>query len=81
MMIREYQATKEVLVQSKHSAILVKLKQQKTKYKLDYTLPLGVEDASAPSLEDMKSLVMLYLLIGNKFLPLVLILSLDRTVL
>jgi glycerophosphoryl diester phosphodiesterase len=48
------QATKQVLIQSKDSAVLVKLKQQKTKYKLVYTLPLGVGDASASSLEAMK---------------------------
>ncbi|CAL4999668.1 unnamed protein product [Urochloa decumbens] len=48
------QTTKEVLIQSKDSAVLVKLKQQKTKCKLVYTLPLGIGDASTSSLEAMK---------------------------
>ncbi|XP_062195358.1 glycerophosphodiester phosphodiesterase GDPDL3-like [Phragmites australis] len=48
------QSTKEVMIQSKDSAVLVKLKQQKTKCKLVYTLPLDIGDASASSLVDMK---------------------------
>ncbi|CAO2169575.1 unnamed protein product [Urochloa humidicola] len=48
------QTTKEVLIQSKDSAVLVKLKQQKTKCKLVYTLPLDIGDASTSSLEAMK---------------------------
>lgn len=48
------QTTKQVLIQSKDSAVLVKLKQQKTKCKLVYTLPLGIGDASTSSLEAMK---------------------------
>ena len=48
------QTTKEVLIQSKDSAVLVKLKQQKTKYKLVYTLPLSIGDASNSSLKDIK---------------------------
>ncbi|XP_066395286.1 glycerophosphodiester phosphodiesterase GDPDL4-like isoform X2 [Miscanthus floridulus] len=46
--------TKEVLIQSKDSAVLVKLKQQKTKCKLVYTLPSGIGDASNSSLKDIK---------------------------
>uniref|UniRef100_K3ZGZ7 glycerophosphodiester phosphodiesterase n=1 Tax=Setaria italica TaxID=4555 RepID=K3ZGZ7_SETIT len=49
------QTTKQVLIQSKDSAVLVKLKQQKTKCKLVYTLPLGIGDASTSSLEAMKN--------------------------
>jgi hypothetical protein len=45
---------KEVMIQSSDSAVLVKLKQQKTKCKLVYTLPLGIGDASQSSLVDMK---------------------------
>ncbi|CAD6264624.1 unnamed protein product [Miscanthus lutarioriparius] len=48
------QTAKEVLIQSKDSAVLVKLKQQKTKYKLVYTLPLSIGDASNSSLKDIK---------------------------
>ncbi|XP_066380350.1 glycerophosphodiester phosphodiesterase GDPDL4-like [Miscanthus floridulus] len=48
------QTTKEVLIQSKDSAVLVKLKQQKTKIKLVYTLPSGIGDASNSSLKDIK---------------------------
>ncbi|WVZ92287.1 hypothetical protein U9M48_038364 [Paspalum notatum var. saurae] len=48
------QTTKEVLIQSKDSAVLVKLKQQKTRCKLVYTLPLGFGDASNSSLKDIK---------------------------
>ncbi|KAG0545809.1 hypothetical protein BDA96_02G394100 [Sorghum bicolor] len=46
--------TKEVLIQSKDSAVLVKLKQKKTKSKLVYTLPSGIGDASNSSLKDIK---------------------------
>ncbi|CAD6217085.1 unnamed protein product [Miscanthus lutarioriparius] len=46
--------TKEVLIQSKDSGVLVKLKQQKTKCKLVYTLPSGIGDASNSSLKDIK---------------------------
>ncbi|KAJ1269064.1 hypothetical protein BS78_07G181800 [Paspalum vaginatum] len=48
------QTSKEVLIQSKDSAVLVKLKQQKTKCKLVYTLPSGFGDASNSSLKDIK---------------------------
>lgn len=48
------QTTKEVMIQSKDSAVLVKLKQQKAKYKLVYTLPPGIGDASPSSLADVK---------------------------
>ena len=48
------QTAKEVLIQSKDSAVLVKLKQQKTKCKLVYTLPSGIGDASNSSLKDIK---------------------------
>lgn len=48
------QPTKEVLIQSKDSAVLVKLKQQKTKCKLVYTLPSGIGDAYNSSLKDIK---------------------------
>lgn len=48
------QTTKEVMLQSKDSAVLVKLKQQGTKYKLVYTLPSNIGDASASSLADVK---------------------------
>ncbi|XP_066353480.1 glycerophosphodiester phosphodiesterase GDPDL4-like isoform X2 [Miscanthus floridulus] len=48
------QTAKEVLIQSKDSAVLVKLKQQKTKYKLVYTLPSSIGDASNSSLKDIK---------------------------
>uniref|UniRef100_A0A0D9X9H5 glycerophosphodiester phosphodiesterase n=1 Tax=Leersia perrieri TaxID=77586 RepID=A0A0D9X9H5_9ORYZ len=44
---------KEVMIQSKDSAVLVKLKQE-TKYKLVYTLPPNIGDASASSLVDVK---------------------------
>jgi glycerophosphoryl diester phosphodiesterase len=46
--------TKEVLIQSKDSAVLVKLKQQKIKCKLVYTLPSGIGDVSSSSLKDIK---------------------------
>jgi glycerophosphoryl diester phosphodiesterase len=46
--------TKEVLIQSKDSTVLVKLKQQKTKCKLVYTLPSGIGDVSSSSLKDIK---------------------------
>lgn len=46
--------TKEVLIKSKDSDVLVKLKQQKTKCKLVYTLPSGIGDASNSSLKDIK---------------------------
>ncbi|ONM02816.1 glycerophosphodiester phosphodiesterase GDPDL3 isoform X1 [Zea mays] len=49
------QTTKEVLIRSTDSAVLVKLKQQKTRCKLVYTLPLGIGDASKPSLKDIKA--------------------------
>uniref|UniRef100_J3MU80 glycerophosphodiester phosphodiesterase n=2 Tax=Oryza brachyantha TaxID=4533 RepID=J3MU80_ORYBR len=45
---------KDVMIQSKDSAVLVKLKQQETKYKLVYTLPPKIGDASASSLVDVK---------------------------
>jgi len=48
------QTTKEVMIQSKDSAVLVKFKQQKTKYKLVYTLPTNIGDASNSSLADVK---------------------------
>jgi hypothetical protein len=48
------QTAKEVLIQSKDSAVLVKLKQQKTKCKLVYTLPSDIGDASNSSLKDIK---------------------------
>ncbi|XP_039855608.1 glycerophosphodiester phosphodiesterase GDPDL4-like isoform X2 [Panicum virgatum] len=48
------QTAKEVLIQSKDSAVLVKLKQQKTKCKLVYTLPLGIGEVSTSSLEAVK---------------------------
>ncbi|KAF8654544.1 hypothetical protein HU200_061737 [Digitaria exilis] len=48
------QTTKEVLIQSKDSAVLVKWKQQKTKFKLVYTLPADIGDASTSSIEDIK---------------------------
>ncbi|KAL6646116.1 hypothetical protein ACP70R_017724 [Stipagrostis hirtigluma subsp. patula] len=48
------QTSKEVMIQSKDSAVLVKLRQQKTKGKLVYTLPSGVGDASASLLADVK---------------------------
>uniref|UniRef100_A0A0E0EQY0 glycerophosphodiester phosphodiesterase n=1 Tax=Oryza meridionalis TaxID=40149 RepID=A0A0E0EQY0_9ORYZ len=44
---------KEVMIQSTHSAVLVKLKQQKTQYKLVYTLPLNIEDASDSSVAEI----------------------------
>ncbi|XP_052168899.1 glycerophosphodiester phosphodiesterase GDPDL4-like isoform X2 [Oryza glaberrima] len=44
---------KEVMIQSRHSAVLVKLKQQKTQYKLVYTLPLNIEDASDSSVAEI----------------------------
>uniref|UniRef100_A0A0E0QQ17 glycerophosphodiester phosphodiesterase n=1 Tax=Oryza rufipogon TaxID=4529 RepID=A0A0E0QQ17_ORYRU len=44
---------KEVMIQSRHSAVLVKLKHQKTQYKLVYTLPLNIEDASDSSVAEM----------------------------
>ncbi|TVU05251.1 hypothetical protein EJB05_48409 [Eragrostis curvula] len=46
--------TNEVMIQSKDSAVLVKLKQQKTKCKLVYTLPSDIGDASPSSLVDIK---------------------------
>uniref|UniRef100_A0A0D9X5J5 glycerophosphodiester phosphodiesterase n=1 Tax=Leersia perrieri TaxID=77586 RepID=A0A0D9X5J5_9ORYZ len=45
---------KEVMIQSKDSAVLVKLKQLKTHFKLVYTLPSTVGDATASSIEDIK---------------------------
>uniref|UniRef100_A0ACD5ZS90 Uncharacterized protein n=1 Tax=Avena sativa TaxID=4498 RepID=A0ACD5ZS90_AVESA len=45
---------KEVMIQSEDSALLVKFKQQNTKYKLVYTLPQGIGDASSSSLADVK---------------------------
>uniref|UniRef100_A0A0E0EN54 glycerophosphodiester phosphodiesterase n=1 Tax=Oryza meridionalis TaxID=40149 RepID=A0A0E0EN54_9ORYZ len=45
---------KEVMIQSEDSAVLVNLKQLETKYKLVYTLPLTIGDASASSLVDVK---------------------------
>uniref|UniRef100_A0A0D9X9H4 glycerophosphodiester phosphodiesterase n=1 Tax=Leersia perrieri TaxID=77586 RepID=A0A0D9X9H4_9ORYZ len=45
---------KEVMIQSKDSAVLVKLKQLKTQHKLVYTLPSTVGDATASSIEDIK---------------------------
>jgi len=48
------QTAKGVLIQSKDSAVLVKLKQQKTKCKLVYTLPSGIGDVSTSSLEAVK---------------------------
>ena len=48
------QTAKGVLIQSKDSAVLVKLKQQKTKCKLVYTLPLGIGEVSTSSLEAVK---------------------------
>ncbi|KAL6858913.1 hypothetical protein ACP4OV_017915 [Aristida adscensionis] len=48
------QSTTEVMIQSKDSAVLVKLKQQKTKCKLVYTLPSGIGDAPASLLADVK---------------------------
>ena len=48
------QTTHEVMIQSKDSAVLAKLKQQQTKYKLVYTLPQGIGSASATSLVAVK---------------------------
>ncbi|XP_051203314.1 glycerophosphodiester phosphodiesterase GDPDL3-like [Lolium perenne] len=48
------QTAKEVMIQSEDSAVLVKFKQQKTQYKLVYTLPQGIGDASNSSLADIK---------------------------
>jgi hypothetical protein len=48
------QTANEVMIQSKDSAVLVKFKQQKTQYKLVYTLPQGIGDASNSSLADVK---------------------------
>ncbi|GJN15804.1 hypothetical protein PR202_gb02746 [Eleusine coracana subsp. coracana] len=48
------QTAKEVMIRSTDSAVLVKLKQQKTKCKLVYTLRPGIGDASPSSLVDMK---------------------------
>ncbi|CAM0912072.1 unnamed protein product [Alopecurus aequalis] len=48
------QTAREVMIQSKDSAVLVKFKQQKTKYKLVYTLPSSIGDASNSSLADVK---------------------------
>jgi glycerophosphoryl diester phosphodiesterase len=48
------QTTQEVMIQSKDSAVLVKLKQQQTKYKLVYTLPQDIGSASATSLVAVK---------------------------
>uniref|UniRef100_A0A0E0AX94 glycerophosphodiester phosphodiesterase n=1 Tax=Oryza glumipatula TaxID=40148 RepID=A0A0E0AX94_9ORYZ len=45
---------KEVMIQSEDSAVLVNLKQLETKYKLVYTLPSTIGDASASSLVDVK---------------------------
>uniref|UniRef100_A0A0E0B1N4 glycerophosphodiester phosphodiesterase n=1 Tax=Oryza glumipatula TaxID=40148 RepID=A0A0E0B1N4_9ORYZ len=45
--------TNEVMIQSRHSAVLVKLKQQKTQYKLVYTLPLNIDDASDSSVAEI----------------------------
>ncbi|KAG8047720.1 hypothetical protein GUJ93_ZPchr0008g13811 [Zizania palustris] len=45
---------KVVMIRSTNSAVLVKLKQQETKYKLVYTLPSPIEDVSASSLTDVK---------------------------
>ncbi|KAM0909208.1 hypothetical protein ACQ4PT_014967 [Festuca glaucescens] len=42
------------MIQSKDSAVLVKLKQQQTKYKLVYTLPQDIGSASATSLVSVK---------------------------
>lgn len=49
------QTSKQVLIQSTDSAVLVKLKQQGTRCRLVYTLPLGIGDASNSSLQDMKN--------------------------
>ena len=48
------QTTKEVMIQSEDSAVLVKFMQQKTKYKLAYTIPENIGDASASLLADVK---------------------------
>lgn len=48
------QTANEVMIQSKDSAVLVKLKQQKAKYKLVYTLPPEIGEASASLLADVK---------------------------
>jgi glycerophosphoryl diester phosphodiesterase len=48
------QTAKEVMIQSEDSAVLVKFKQQKTNYKLVYTLPQNIGDASNSSLADVK---------------------------
>lgn len=48
------ETTKEVMIQSTDSAVLVKFKQQQTKYKLVYTLPQNIGDASNSSLADVK---------------------------
>uniref|UniRef100_A0A0E0LWN1 glycerophosphodiester phosphodiesterase n=1 Tax=Oryza punctata TaxID=4537 RepID=A0A0E0LWN1_ORYPU len=45
---------KEVMVQSKDSAVLVELKQQKTQYKLVYTLPSNIGDVTASSVAEIK---------------------------
>jgi glycerophosphoryl diester phosphodiesterase len=49
------QTAKEVMIQSEDSAVLVKFKQQKTQYKLVYTLPQDIGDASNSSLADVKA--------------------------
>jgi glycerophosphoryl diester phosphodiesterase len=48
------QTTQEVMIQSKDSAVLVKFKQEQTKYKLVYTLPQEIGSASATSLVAVK---------------------------
>lgn len=56
---------KEVMIQSRHSAVLVKLKHQKTQYKLVYTLPLNIEDASDSSVAEINKFAEAVMLIGN----------------
>ncbi|KAF7095268.1 hypothetical protein CFC21_097475 [Triticum aestivum] len=61
------QTTKEVMIQSTDSAVLVKLKQQKAKYKLVYTLPQGIGDASPSSLADVKEFAEAVVVDRNSF--------------
>ena len=77
------QTAKEVLIQSKDSAVLVKLKQQKTKCKLVYTLPSGIGDVSTSSLEAVKKFADAVVVdkANSIFTSKVLILSSDRTIL
>ncbi|KAG2579787.1 hypothetical protein PVAP13_6NG348900 [Panicum virgatum] len=77
------QTAKEVLIQSKDSAVLFKLKQQKTKCKLVYTLPSGIGDVSTSSLEAVKKFADAVVVdkANSIFTSKVLIVSSDRTIL